>query len=65
MRYDFLSDTREIHMSRLPIDVTDPQYERLKALLQERIAEADRGEVDTRSFTEIAESVLNAGTKRG
>jgi hypothetical protein len=79
-------------MSRLTIDVTDQQHQRLKALaalqgktireyaieklfpsdpdgeralmelntlLNQRIAEADKGDVDTRSFTEIAEAVLN------
>lgn len=34
----------------------------LRGLLEQRIAEADRGEVDTRSFTEIAEAELNPGT---
>lgn len=44
---------------------SDPDGERalmeLKALLKERIAEADKGDVDTRSFTEIADSVLQRG----
>jgi len=81
-------------MSRLTIDVTDQQHQRLKALaalqgktikeyaieklfsggpdeeralmelqalLQQRIAEVDNGDVDRRSFTEIAESVLPLG----
>lgn len=37
----------------------------LKALLHQRIAEGDRGEVDTRSFTEIAAAILDAGPRHG
>jgi hypothetical protein len=37
----------------------------LKTLLARRIAEADAGDVDGRSFTEITEAVLKPGTGRG
>lgn len=37
----------------------------LKALLEQRIAEADRGEVDARSFSEVASAVLKSDTTRG
>lgn len=37
----------------------------LKALLNQRIAEADNGDVDIRSFSEIAEADLNPGKPRG
>ena len=37
----------------------------LKALLQQRIAEADRGEVVVSSFTDIADAVLASATLRG
>ena len=34
----------------------------LHALLGQRIAEADQGDVDTRSITEIARTILKPGT---
>jgi hypothetical protein len=37
----------------------------LKTLLQQRIAEGDRGEVDARSITEIADAVLDAEARHG
>ena len=47
---------------------SDPDEERalleLTALLNQRIADAAAGNVDTRSFTEIAEAVLNPATPR-
>jgi hypothetical protein len=35
----------------------------LQTLLKQRIAEADAGDVDARSFTVIAEAVLNPGER--
>jgi hypothetical protein len=47
---------------------SDPDEQRalmeLKTLLNQRIAEADAGKVDTRSITDIAESVLSASRPR-
>jgi hypothetical protein len=47
---------------------SDPGEDRalmeLTTLLKQRVAEADAGDVDRRSFTEIAETVLNPGTPR-
>lgn len=44
---------------------SNPDEERalmeLKALLTHRIAEADNGNLDTRSFTEIADATLHVG----
>ena len=37
----------------------------LQTLLKQRIAEADNGDVDTHSFDEIAEAVLNPDMPRG
>jgi hypothetical protein len=37
----------------------------LKTLLEQRIAEADRGDIDTRSFSEIAEAVIGRSASRG
>ena len=35
----------------------------LRLLLEQRIAEADRSDVDTRSFAEIAEAALDSDTR--
>ena len=48
---------------------SNPDEERalmeLRALLNQRVAEADDGEVDTRSLIEIAVAVLEPGSPRG
>ena len=41
----------------------DKALKELKLLLEQRIAEADSGDVDTRSFNEIAETVLRSGSQ--
>lgn len=48
-----------------PADSDDGALEDLKALLNQRIVEAQRGELDTRSMMEIMDSALGASTSHG
>ena len=43
----------------------DQAFEDLKSFLHERIREAQSGELDTRSMTEIADSILGSGSSHG
>ena len=40
-------------------------FEELKSFLHGRILEAESGELDTRSMTEIADSILGSGSSHG
>ncbi len=58
---------KEYAIERLfPLESLDEQaLTALKTLLDARIAEAHRGEVDRRNFTEIADTVLKSAPARG